>query len=159
MIKILFVCMGNICRSPTADGVFRHRLVAERLDDRVSVDSAGTHGWHVGSPPDPRSVSAALSRGIDISDVRSRKVRSTDFIAFDYVLAMDQDNLDDMGSAAARGTARVHLFLEFAPHMSETDVPDPYYGDDNGLDLFEQVLDLVEDGCTGLLHAIRREFL
>lgn len=152
MIKILFVCMGNICRSPTADGVFRHRLAAEGLDDRVSVDSAGTHGWHVGNPPDPRSVSAARSRGIDISDVRSRKVRPADFTEFDYVLAMDQDNLDDMGHSAAQGTARVRLFLEFAPHLDETDVPDPYYGGDHG---FDHVLDLVEAASDGLIAHLR----
>jgi protein-tyrosine phosphatase len=152
MIKILFVCMGNICRSPTADGVFRHRLAADGLDDRVQVDSAGTHGWHVGNPPDPRSVSAARARGIDISDVRSRKVRPADFTEFDYVLAMDQDNLDDMGPSAAQGTARVHLFLEFASHMGETDVPDPYYGGDHG---FDHVLDLVEAASDGLIAHLR----
>jgi len=157
MIKVLFVCMGNICRSPTAEGVFRHHLTAHGLDGQVEVDSAGTHGWHAGNPPDPRSIDAASGRGIDISYVRSRKVQPSDFTEFDYILAMDRDNLDDMVPVAVMdGTARVQLFLEFAPHLEEKNVPDPYYGGANG---FDYVLDLVEAASEGLIAHIRERHL
>ncbi len=153
MVKVLFVCMGNICRSPTAEGVFQHHLAAQGLEGQVSVDSAGTHGWHAGNPPDPRSVSAARDRGIDISYVRSRKVRPSDFTEFDYILAMDRDNLNDMVDAAVKdGTARVQLFLEFASDLDATDVPDPYYGGESG---FDHVLDLIEAASEGLIAHIR----
>jgi protein-tyrosine phosphatase len=157
MVKVLFVCMGNICRSPTAEGVFRHRLMEHGLDDRVATDSAGTHGWHAGNPPDERSIAAAGRRGVDIGWIRSRKLNTRDFHEFDYVLAMDRDNLDDMGEVApAKGTARVRLFLEFAPHLDTLDVPDPYYG---GADGFEYVLDLVEAASDALIAHIRDQHL
>jgi protein-tyrosine phosphatase len=157
MVKVLFVCMGNICRSPTAEGVFQHHLAAQGLEGQVSVDSAGTHGWHAGNPPDPRSVSAARDRGIDISYVRSRKVRPSDFTEFDYILAMDRDNLNDMVDAAVKdGTARVQLFLEFASDLDATDVPDPYYGGESG---FDHVLDLIEAASEGLIAHIRARHL
>ena len=153
MVKVLFVCMGNICRSPTAEGVFGHHLSAHGLDGLVSIDSAGTHGWHAGNPPDPRSVTAASIRGIDISEIRSRKVRASDFTEFDYVLAMDRDNLADMVNlVSGEVSARVQLFLKFAPHLDTTDVPDPYYGGPNG---FDHVLDLVEAASEGLIAHIR----
>ena len=157
MVKVLFVCMGNICRSPTAEGVFRHRLAEHGLDGEVEPDSAGTHGWHVGNPPDERSITAADQRGIDIGWIRSRKLHVRDFTEFDYLLAMDQDNLEDMEIAApADGSAQVQLFLEFAPHLETLDVPDPYYGGSAG---FEYVLDLVDAASTGLIAHIRANHL
>jgi protein-tyrosine phosphatase len=157
MVKVLFVCMGNICRSPTAEGVFQHHLAAQGLEGQMSVDSAGTHGWHAGNPPDPRSVSAARDRGIDISYVRSRKVRPSDFTEFDYILAMDRDNLNDMvDMAVMNDTARVQLFLEFASDIDATDVPDPYYGGESG---FDHVLDLIEAASEGLIAHIRARHL
>jgi protein-tyrosine phosphatase len=157
MVKVLFVCMGNICRSPTAEGVFQHHLAAQGLERQVSVDSAGTHGWHEGNPPDPRSVSAARDRGIDISYLRSRKVRPSDFTEFDYILAMDRDNFNDMVDVAVMdGTARVQLFLEFASDLDATDVPDPYYGGESG---FDHVLDLIEAASEGLIAHIRARHL
>lgn len=154
MVNILFVCMGNICRSPTAEGVFRYRLAEHGLIDQITTDSAGTHGWHVGDPPDPRSISAARKRGVDIAWIRSREVRARDFTEFDYVLAMDRDNLENMEAmAAAGGTAQVGLFLDFAPHLEIQNVPDPYYG---GPDGFDHVLDLVEAASDGLIAHIRK---
>lgn len=152
MVKVLFVCMGNICRSPTAEGVFQQRLIDHGLQDRVDTDSAGTHGWHAGDPPDSRSIDAALRRGVDIGWIRSRKVQSRDFTDFDFVLAMDRDNLEDMEAVApATHTAQIRLFLEFAPHLDVTDVPDPYYGGPGG---FDRVLDLVEAASEGLIAHI-----
>ena len=152
MVKVLFVCMGNICRSPTAEGVFRRRLVEHGLQDHVDTDSAGTHGWHAGNPPDSRSVAAARRRGIDIGWIRSREVVLRDFTEFDHVLAMDRDNLEHMETMAPAGrTARVSLFLDYAPHLDLKDVPDPYYGGAGG---FDHVLDLVEAASEGLIAHI-----
>ena len=151
--SVLFVCMGNICRSPTAEGVFQDLVSREGLTDRIQIASAGTHGWHVGNPPDPRSVEAAARRGIDLSGQRSQQFRAADHDRHDYVLAMDRENLQflrQLHNDAAR--ARLSLFLEFAPHIRETDVPDPYYGAGDG---FEIVLDMIEAASAGLLADIR----
>ena len=153
-MKILFVCLGNICRSPTAEGVFRKLLEEQVADLDVVVDSAGTQDYHVGEPPDARSQAAAAARGIDISGQRARQVLAADFAEFDLVLAMDESNLANL--RAMSGSAyheRVRLFLEFSPDDTRTSVPDPYYGGANG---FEQVLDIVEDAAEGLLTHIRR---
>lgn len=151
-ISVLFVCMGNICRSPTAEGVFRrlHREVAPEL--HFQVDSAGTHAYHIGEPPDARSQAAARTRGVDISGHRGRQVRVEDFLAFDYVLAMDAANLRRLQALRPRDArAELQLLLEYAPQVAHKDVPDPYYGGSGG---FEEVLDLVEQGGRGLLEHI-----
>ncbi len=146
--NVLFVCMGNICRSPTAEGVFR-KVVTEMAPQLiVQVDSAGTHAYHTGEPPDPRAQRAALRRGIDISEQRARKVRAEDFHVFDYVLAMDEVNFEVLVQQSPEELAdRVRLFLDFAPALGRRDVPDPYYGGAVG---FEYVLDLVEEAARGL---------
>ena len=151
-VGVLFVCMGNICRSPTAEGVFRklHAQLAPQLD--LHVDSAGTHAYHIGDPPDPRSRAAALRRGIDIGGHRGRQVTVQDFHAFDYVLAMDSDNLGRLERLRPTdGRAELKLLLEYATDAGSLDVPDPYYGGSGG---FEEVLDLVEAGGRGLLQEI-----
>lgn len=152
MIKVLFVCMGNICRSPTAEGVFAEVLKRHGLEDRVSVDSAGTHAYHVGSAPDPRARSAALRRGMDISRQRARRVVREDFDEFDYILVMDRDNLAILEELSPpRPHARLRLLLEFAPELGTDEVPDPYYGGGAG---FERVLDMIEAAAEGLLQEI-----
>lgn len=157
MIKVLFVCTGNICRSPTAEGVFRALVAAEGLADRIQTDSAGTHGYHVGEPPDRRSAAAARKRGIELSDLRARKVRLSDFSEFDLVLAMDRGHAETLRRHCPPEQAgRVRLFLDFAPGLGIQDVPDPYYGEGDG---FEQVLDMVEAGARGVLEHIRRTML
>lgn len=154
-ISILFVCMGNICRSPTAEGVFRKLAREAGLEDRLHIDSAGTHSYHIGSPPDARAGAAAIGRGYDLSSLRGRQVAGRDFIDFDYILAMDRDNLANLQSICPPEHARkVSLFLEFSANFSEREVPDPYYGGPQG---FEHVLDLVEDAARGLLQKLERE--
>ncbi len=149
--RILFVCMGNICRSPTAEGVFR-KLVEERgLADRFEIDSAGTHAYHIGEPPDRRAVEAAARRGIALSTIRARQVAEEDFDRFDLIVAMDEDNLERLQRLGHTGRARVTLFLEYAASTELRGVPDPYYGGGNG---FEQVLDLVEEAAVGLLDTL-----
>lgn len=153
MVKVLFVCMGNICRSPTAHGVFRSIVENEGLHEHIVTDSAGTHAYHVGSEPDGRSQSTALRRGIDISDLRARKVCVEDFINFDYVIPMDRDNLailEQIKPSDAR--AEVNLFLSYGAQAGHEEVPDPYYGGAGG---FELVFDLVEEASRGLLEMIR----
>lgn len=153
-ISVLFVCMGNICRSPTAHGVFRQLVRAEGLDDRVEIDSAGTHAYHVGNPPDQRAQATAITRGIDLSDLRARQVSAADFETYDYILAMDQDNYAILRSQCPPEQAhRLHMFLDFAPEQGVREVPDPYYGGARG---FDQVFDLVEAASRGLLEDIRR---
>ena len=153
-IKVLFVCMGNICRSPTAEVVFRHYAENAGLDGRILIDSAGTHDYHVGDAPDLRAQRAAQQRGYDMGDLRGRQVEEGDFRRFDYVLAMDRTNLAILQRLAPPASnARVQLFLEYARHHAEREVPDPYYG---GADGFERVLDMVEDAAEGLLQHIRQ---
>lgn len=156
MIRVLFVCLGNICRSPTAQGVFE-RLVAEHgLSDFIAVDSAGTGNWHAGEPPDPRAIRAAGRRGIDLSRQRARQVEQRDLEAFDYVLAMDRDNLKALHGMTSNGAHKhVGLLLDFAPHLALKDVPDPYYGGPQG---FEHVLDLIEVVSAALFDEIRTQY-
>ncbi len=145
--RVLFFCMGNICRSPTADGVMRAKLQAAGL--HAEVDSAGTHGWHVGAPPDARSQAHARRRGYDLSGLRARQLVAEDFERFDLVLAMDGDNLahaEQLCPPSRRD--RLKLLLDYAPQLGQREVPDPYYGGDAG---FEAVLDLVEAACDGLI--------
>jgi protein-tyrosine phosphatase len=149
--------MGNICRSPTAEGVFRHKVTAAGLEDRIHIDSAGTIAYHVGHPPDPRAQKAALKRGIDLSAQRARRVSPRDFEEFDLVIAMDSDNNYELEAICPAGYEdRLHMFLKFARNSSETDVPDPYYGGVNG---FEIVLDLIEDASEGLLKHLQEQKL
>lgn len=154
-IGVLFVCMGNICRSPTAEGVFRH-LAEARSFGALRIDSAGTHAYHAAEPPDSRAQTAALARGVDLSGQRARAVRDQDYFDFNYILAMDEDNLRALKERRPENaTATLRLFLEFS-NSEDGDVPDPYYG---GLNGFERVLDLVEDASTGLLKYVMRESL
>jgi protein-tyrosine phosphatase len=151
--RILFVCLGNICRSPTAEAVMRIIAAREAPELSIVVDSAGTADYHVGDPPDPRSREAALRRGYDMSALRARCVEAADFERFDLILAMDRENLLELRrSAPARVQARVRMFLEFLPNALQQDVPDPYYGGANG---FEEVLDLIEAGSRALIHHLR----
>lgn len=153
-IGVLFVCTGNICRSPTAEGRFR-AMVAERgLEARFAVDSAATDDYHIGKGPDPRTVQAAARRGLDLSLLRARQVSRADFTEFDFVVAMDRGHLSILQGLAPPGAlAEVSLFLDHAPHTGLRDVPDPYFG---GPDGFEEVLDLIDAGCTGLLDHIAK---
>lgn len=151
-VAVLFVCMGNICRSPTAEGVFRKLVEDEGLSGAVEIDSAGTHAYHVGDQPDRRAQAAAERRGVSLSDLRARRVAPEDFSRFDYVLAMDRLNLHMLTEEAGQDYAeRVSLFLDFGGG-AESEVPDPYYGGSAG---FERVLDLVEDASRGLLETLR----
>ncbi|WP_068826268.1 low molecular weight protein-tyrosine-phosphatase [Pseudomonas sp. BMS12] len=151
-MRVLFVCMGNICRSPTAEGVFRQRLHAAGLADRVTVDSAGTGDWHVGKAPDGRSSQAALRRGYDLSSLRARQATAADFERFDLILAMDHDNLARLQALRPQGRgAELDLFLR-RYQLALDEVPDPYYG---GADGFEQVLDLIEQASDALLAEIK----
>ncbi|HDY85106.1 hypothetical protein LCGC14_0524070 [marine sediment metagenome] len=151
-IKVLFVCMGNICRSPTAEGVFNKVIADMGTTDRFVVDSAGTHAYHVGEPSDPRSQQMARSRGIDLSNIRARKVMQSDFEHFDYILAMDTDNYNILIDACPSDYLhKVKLFLEYAADRKEQDVPDPYYGGQNG---FTHVFDLVEDASNGFYNTV-----
>lgn len=141
--------MGNICRSPTAHGVFRHKVQALGLREFVTVDSAGTHNYHPGSPPDERSQEHAAKRGYDLSDLRARQIRKSDFDQFDHILVMDWDNLSLVQETCPpHHQNKVRRFTEFCLQFQSPVVPDPYYGGANG---FEEVLDLVEDACNGLL--------
>jgi len=156
-MKILLVCMGNICRSPSAEGVVRHYLEISGLARTVTVDSAGTHGYHAGEPADPRAQRAAAKRGFDLSRKRARRVRSDDFERYDLILAMDRDNL----RALERGCPESHreklgLFMFYGTRFQGAEVPDPYYG---GPDGFDYVLDMLEDGAHGLMEALRTRLL
>lgn len=153
MIRVLFVCMGNICRSPTAQGVFERVVQENGLEEALEVDSAGTHGYHVGRPPDSRAQAAALARGIDLGRQRARQFTAADFSYFDYVMAMDQANLQILrAECPGELQGRLELFLSYAPEARTLEVPDPYYGGDRG---FEQVLDLVEQASQGLVRGLR----
>ncbi len=149
--------MGNICRSPTAEGVFRELVEQQGLSDRIITDSAGTHDYHIGAAPDSRALAAATRRGYDLSSLRARQVAPGDFSRFDYVLAMDNDNLFLLRrSCPEHYQERVRLFLEFAQGADQREVPDPYYGGEQG---FETVLDLAENAAAGLLRHIRANHL
>ena len=155
MVRVLFVCMGNICRSPLAQGVFENVLRREGLEGEVFVDSAGTGAWHVGEPPDERAQRSASSRGLDLGSQRARRIAPEDCESFDYILTMDEDNYR-MVSSLCRGSAVVRPFLDFAEDSPEREVPDPFYGGPEG---FEHVLDLVEEASEGLLEDIREQHL
>lgn len=153
-ISVLFVCLGNICRSPTAHGIFEHKIREAGLSEQVEIDSAGTAAWHIGKSPDARSAAAAFQRGYDLSHLRARQADEADFEHYDYILAMDESNLMDLRALSpANYRGHLGLFLEFARTFNEREVPDPYYGGNQG---FEHVLDLVEDACEGLLNDVRQ---
>lgn len=151
-MRILFVCMGNICRSPTAEGVFRRVLSAHAPELQIEIDSAGTHDYHVGSPPDRRAIEAARRRGVDLSALRARMVSSEDFAHYDLILAMDEENLNELKRRAPPvHHERIRLMMEFAPQAPSRWVPDPYYGGSQG---FEEVLDLLEEAANGLVQEL-----
>ena len=152
-MRILFICMGNICRSPSAEGVFRSLLAARAPQLTIEIDSAGTHDYHVGAPPDRRAIAAAKRRGIDLSQLRARMVAAEDFATYDLILAMDDDNLQELRRRApAIHHERIRLMMEFAPRAASRHVPDPYYGGAQG---FEEVLDLLEEAAQGLVAELR----
>ncbi len=152
-INILFVCMGNICRSPMAHGVFQDLVRERKLQEIIAVDSAGTYAYHTGEPPDPRAVAVAARRGYSLEHLRARKVRASDFTTFDLILAMDHQNQRHLLNHCHQAHRhKVCLMLEFARHVNCEEVPDPYYG---GLDGFETVLDMIEDACSALLEHIQ----
>ncbi len=153
--RVLLVCMGNICRSPTAEGVLRHFIRLNNLGDKVEVDSAGTHGYHVGEAPDSRTQRAAAVRGYNLSQLRARKVARQDLDYFDLILAMDKSNLDNLQRLATpEQQDRIKLFMDFAKNFDDNEVPDPYYGLGHGFDL---VLDMVEDASLGLIEEIKEK--
>ena len=152
--RVLFVCLGNICRSPAAEGVFLHLLAREGLEDRFVVDSAGTGGWHVGKPADRRMLAAAERRGIHLPS-RARQLDAGDLSSFDHILTMDASNLADVQALAREvgsSSARIEPLVRYCRRMDAREVPDPYYG---GPDGFEHVLDLLDDACRGLLEEVR----
>jgi len=151
-VRILFVCLGNICRSPSAEGVFRRVLQTQAPDLNIEVDSAGTHGYHIGEPPDRRAIAAASRRGIDLSGQRARQVMTDDFTAFDLIIAMDEQNANELRARVdAAQAARIRLMMDYAPSAGRRSVPDPYYGGAAG---FEEVLDLLEEAAQGLLREV-----
>ncbi|MGB5079159.1 MAG: low molecular weight protein-tyrosine-phosphatase [Burkholderiales bacterium] len=155
-MNVLFVCTGNICRSPTAEGVFRKLAADAGLRERIGADSAGTHGYHVGEPPDPRTQAAAARRGYDLSDLRARKIERADFQRFDLILAMDRDHHAILSRMAPASVShKLRLVMSYARRFSEPEVPDPYYG---GPQEFERVLDMLEDAAQGLLGSLTEEF-
>ena len=155
MIKVLFVCMGNICRSPMAEGVFARMVKEQELDHLIETDSAGTIDFHKGEAPDERAQKTALQRGVNIAHLRARQFRADDFDAFRYILAMDHENLRQLELARPDDfQGRLQLFCDYAPDGSEKEVPDPYFGGPKG---FEQVFDLVSQASEGLLDLILRE--
>ncbi len=154
-MRVLFVCLGNICRSPTAEAVFRHLLARAETELEIEVDSAGIGSWHIGEPPDERAQAAARRRGVDMSGIRARQIAHEDFALFDLILAMDRQNLAELRRRSpVQYRERVRLFLEFAPDLGADDVPDPYYGGEAG---FEEVLDLTEQAARGLLGHLTRK--
>ena len=153
-IKVLFVCMGNICRSPTADAVFRHLVKEAGVDHMIDVDSAGTHAYHIGNPPDHRAQNTALQRGYKMHDLRARAVQTSDFEEFDYILAMDKENLSLLQQRSPQQhLSKIQLFMQYSTQAdADVEVPDPYFGGNQG---FELVLDMVEEASQGLLAHLR----
>jgi protein-tyrosine phosphatase len=156
MVRVLFVCMGNICRSPIAQGVFEDLVRREGLEGEISIDSAGTHSYHIGQAPDPRAQESARRRGLNLGSQRARRIEPEDCERFDYVLTMDEENYRVVAALCRRGSAVVRPFLDFAAGSPETEVPDPFYGGPEG---FEHVMDLVEAASEGLLEDIRERHL
>jgi protein-tyrosine phosphatase len=153
-MRILFICMGNICRSPSAEGMFRHVLAKRAPQLAVEVDSAGTHDYHLGETPDARALAAARRRGIDISQLRARLIAADDFERFDLILAMDEENVRELRTRAdVASHDRIRLIMEYAPEAPRRAVPDPYYGGEQG---FEEVLDLLEEAMEGLIDSLSR---
>ncbi|AMQ90813.1 MULTISPECIES: low molecular weight protein-tyrosine-phosphatase [Marinobacter] len=151
-VSVLFVCLGNICRSPTAEGVFRQLVTEQGMTEHLHIDSCGTGNWHIGKSPDARAMAAADRRGVDISDLRARQIKAEDLDRFDYVLVMDRQNLADVRDIwHQNGGTEPRLFLEFG-ESGQAEVPDPYYGGEDG---FERVLDLIHEASQGLLEDIR----
>ena len=156
-LSVLFVCLGNICRSPTAEGAFRQQVQSHGLGEHILVDSAGTGSWHLGKAPDTRARSVAKAQGYSIDDLRARQVSAADFVKFDYILAMDNSNLAALDALKPESYAgHLGLFMDFAKHRGYREVPDPYYGGD---DDFEQVVQLVHDASQGLLTHICQQHL
>lgn len=154
-VKVLFVCMGNICRSPTAHGVFQSRVDAEGLGELILVDSAGTHSYHIGSPPDLRSQAVAKARGIDLGGLSARRFIAEDFFEFDYLLGMDRSNLADMlAIKPENASAQVDLMLAYSDRFGQQEIPDPYFGNDG----FDLVFDMIDDAAHGLLRKIRAQY-
>ena len=157
MINVLFVCMGNICRSPTAEGVFRHLIRSRNLDSKFHIDSAGTIDYHTGESPDPRAQQTALKFGIDMRPQTARQVLIGDFERFDYILVMDSENRHDLGQLFPDiSLENVGLFCDFALNHEESEVPDPYYGGPHG---FDHVFSLVQDASEGLLNSILKDHM
>src|SRR3972149_1991404 len=153
MVRVLFVVLGNICRSPMAEGVFRKLVKDAGYGELVEVDSAGTHAYHTQEPPDSRAQAAAAQRGVDIGGVRGRQATAEDFHRFDYVLAMDHENHANLRAMCPAGQGhKLRLFLEYAVTVTDRAVPDPYFGGSSG---FNRVLDMIEDAAAGLLGDIR----
>ncbi len=156
-VSVLFVCLGNICRSPTAHGVFRNMVIQAGLEDRIEIDSAGTAAFHIGKSPDGRSAAVALERGVDMADLSARKVDFGDFYVYDYILAMDDANYSNlMDMALPEHVDKVKMFLDYTQDFSESEVPDPYFGGAQG---FDHVFDLVESASLGLLEHIKHHDL
>lgn len=154
-LRVLFVCLGNICRSPVAEGVFRHQVMTAELEAQIEIASAGTGGWHVGEPPDARMCAASRARGVDIAKQKARQLKAADLSSFDLILAMDRENLANARRLVAPGQSADHLqlFRDFDPEPGDRQVPDPYYGGPAG---FEEVLDIVERTSEALLRHLRQ---
>ncbi len=152
-VNVMFVCLGNICRSPTAHGIFAAMVQEAHLQSRITVDSCGTSGWHIGNPPDHRSVAMAQARGFDLSTLQASQIKPEDFLEFDYILAMDNQNLRDLREIApSNSRARIELLLSFDDESAAQEVPDPYYGGEEG---FTLVVELIESASAKLLSHIR----